>query len=115
MAYKRCIAEAELAPNLHDIVGVSGQVSVFGRVIGGKVRPAGTDMIEQNRPEAVFEYRCHVAPHILIAAKAVCEHHRAPARSRDMDIIACASCHRAPGTALFGSLISDYTTQRAGC
>src|ERR1700712_1958464 len=112
MAYKRCIAEAELAPNLHDIIGVSGQVTVFGRVIGGKVGPARTDMIEQNRPKAVFEYRCHVAPHILIAAKAMREHHRAFTSSRDMDIIAYASRHRASKAALCGLLIFDHTTQR---
>ena len=95
MADENRLAEAEFVADLHDVIGISGEIRVFGGIVGREIGAAGADMIEQDRPETAFERRRHVAPHVLVAAEAMREHHGPFAMSRDVDVVTCASRHGA--------------------
>ena len=51
MADEDGVAQAELAADLDQVVGIPRQRGVFGRIIGRQVRSAGADMVEEHGPE----------------------------------------------------------------
>jgi hypothetical protein len=79
--------ETERRADLYDIVGVAREMGIFVAVVGREVRPAGTDMIEQDNAKLVLEVAGDVAPHILVAAETVREHYRALTGPEDLHII----------------------------
>jgi hypothetical protein len=76
MADEDGIAEFERLAQLHDIGRVARQGAVPLRIVGVEIRTASAYVIEQDDAIAVPEPIDHEPPHVLIAAKAMREHHR---------------------------------------
>jgi hypothetical protein len=76
--------------------GIAVKRVVLVVIIGGEVRIPASYEVEQNGPVAFSETRREIAPHGLVAAKAVCKHHRGSATAVDMDIVALADVHGFP-------------------
>src|SRR5215217_5677252 len=88
MSDEHRVLQLKSTPDLHHVVGITLEPSVFRRLLSGEVRSASADMIEKNDAEVRFEGASHRGPHVLIAAEAVREHHGARARARDVHVIA---------------------------
>ena len=77
----------KLPADLHDVVGIALEQRVFLGVVSSQVRTPRADMVEQDRAEVRLERRGHEAPHILVAAKPMREHHRFGATAGLLDIV----------------------------
>ena len=76
MADKDAMGDIKLMANLPEVVGIAVQGGVSARIIGAQVRAAAADVIEQDDAISVSEGRPDEAPHVLVAAETVGEHHR---------------------------------------
>ena len=88
MADEHRIAQAQLAPDFDDIVGIAVERRLFSRIVSREVGSPGADMVEQNDSEVGLEGSGDFGPHSLIAPEAVREHHRARSAARDAYIVA---------------------------
>ena len=66
----------ELAHDLQHVVGVSLKRAVLRAVVGGQIRVAAADQIEEDDAVPRRVRRREEPPHVLIAAEAVREEHR---------------------------------------
>ena len=108
MPDKDTIPDAELFSQVDDVLGIAIQIGVFFRLIGGQIRAARADLIEQNGLEPRLERGGHQPPHVLVAAEAVGEHHGAGVRTAGDDIMALRDRH-----GFLPQLISVGLRQRA--
>lgn len=79
--------------NLKDIGCVPVQATVPVAVIRAQVRLAAANEVEQHNPEAVTESGDEAPPHVLVTAKAVCEHQGSSALTNDIHVIALMDIH----------------------
>jgi hypothetical protein len=116
VADKYSILEIELPTNLHHIVGITVERSVFLRVVSRDIGLAGTNMIEQHGLEPIFEGRRYETPHILVTAITVGKHHDAIPVAFDNDIIANESWQdmSSARSADSGELRAPYLTPEHG-
>src|ERR1700760_3057741 len=87
MPNKDSIFQPQLAANLHHVPGIAGQRRIFGAIISREVRTAGADVVEQHDLEIVLKLRRHEAPHVLVAAETMGEHHAPPASSAHVHVV----------------------------
>ena len=73
--------------DLQHIFGVAVQAAVPGAVVGAQVGAAAAGEVVGKGAVAVRESRGHEAPHGLVAAETMCEHHRRRAVAGDAYII----------------------------
>ena len=88
MADEDRVLEFELIADLDDVVGITLERGILGRIVGLEIGAARADMIEQHGPEPVLEGRRNMPPHVLVAAEAMREHHRGRAGAFDVNIVA---------------------------
>jgi hypothetical protein len=69
MADKDGILQVKLSSDLHDVVRVACQCSVFVAVISLEIRAARTDMVKQDRSEHTGKGGLYEPPHVLVTAK----------------------------------------------
>jgi hypothetical protein len=70
------VAQVQLLDDGQDVAGVALERGVAVGVVGGWIRAAGTDVVEQHHPVAVLEVGGDEAPHVLVAPESVGEDHR---------------------------------------
>jgi hypothetical protein len=70
------IPQVQLVDDLEDVLGITVEGGVPLLVVGAEVGPAGADVVEEHHPMGVQERGRDGAPHVLVAAVAVREHHR---------------------------------------
>ena len=85
------VAEARVAErvaDIEDVVGVSVQPAVAIGVIGSEIGAASADVVEQNNAVIRLECGGDEAPHVLVAAEPMREHHRLGAGTGESHVIA---------------------------
>lgn len=97
MADENDIFEPQLFTNIEHVRGVSVERAVLRSIVRRQIRPTRSHVIEQDDAIRVLEGRSHVAPHVLVAAKTVREHHRLVAMAGDADVVANNSGHGGSG------------------
>src|SRR5215210_4567619 len=91
--------QLELAADLQNVVSVTLQRVVFGEVVGREIGPPRANVVEQHDLVLTLESRRDQAPHVLIAAEAVREHHRlAPCHTGEGDVVPVQHAHRDGGS-----------------
>ncbi len=91
--------DIERAGDLHHVFRIARQRGVLQRIIGREVRAAGPDVVEQHHAEAILEVRRHEAPHVMVAAEPMREHHGAVAPAADLHIVTPQNFHLHPPAA----------------
>ena len=87
MADENRVAEIESVTDVEHVLGVSVERRIPLGVVSGEVGIAGANIIEENNPIVVRECGHDEAPHVLVAAKAVCEKHRLGAVADNVHVI----------------------------
>src|SRR3954453_8641945 len=95
MSNEHPVADIQLMTELYDIVGIAIKRRMSAGLIGGKIRFAGANMIEQDDPEILLESGSYEPPHILVATKSVREYHGALPGARYVRVMALRKYHRA--------------------
>ena len=93
MADEDDILEPQLFADIEHVSGVSVERAVLRSIVRRQIRPTRAHVIEQDDAIRVLEGRSHVAPHVLVAAKAVREEHRLVAMAGDANVVADSSGH----------------------
>jgi len=87
MAHENGILELERAADLHHLLGVAVEALIELWGIGLEIGPPVSHIVEEDDTEVVLEGSSNGLPHGLIAAKAMREHHRSLAATRDVDVV----------------------------
>jgi hypothetical protein len=77
-----------------DVVGIALEGCIIDGIIGPEIGPARTDMVEKDDAMIGLEGRRHEAPHVLVAAEAMGEHHGGRAAAAHFGVVPLQSRHR---------------------
>ena len=83
----------QIADDLHKVFGIAGKIPVFDRGVGGEIGAAGAYIVEEDGGVVDLEAGGHKPPHVLIAAKAMREHHRATTDALHTHVISLKRRH----------------------
>jgi hypothetical protein len=93
VAYKNDTFKLQFTANLNRIPGVADERAVLQIIIRGRIRSSGTDVIKQYGSIAGSKFWLHVAPHCLVAAKAMSEKHSLFALTGNANSVAIQDIH----------------------
>ena len=91
------LLQIELAADFEHVGRVALERAVPGPVVGGQVRLASANVVEEDDPVLVLEGGRDEPPHVLVAAEAVGENHRPPRfAAGQLDVVSAQSLHERP-------------------
>ena len=94
MPHEDHVVEVELVDDRQDVLGVAVERGVSFLVVGGRVRTAGADVVEEDHAEVPLEGGRDETPHVLVAAEPVREQHGlAVGIAGDGDIVSRRDVH----------------------
>src|ERR1043165_5712398 len=82
------VVQVEAGDNVEDILSVSLERRISLRIVGAEIGAAGSDIIEKDDSIVVLEGGNDEPPHVLIASKAMREHHRLHTAAEDLHVVA---------------------------